>query len=273
MSARATRLPRVPATAAARVRALARMSADGQVAGLRRGDYSFAEWSRAWPVAGRAPQRLEVLAQLDDGEQLDALRAGHFSLAEWCAFARRDPYRCLRIGNEFAFIVVTTPEWGRLMRARPGLQGLVSHLAALAGSAPDGGLLELRYRHSRGGMGQRFFAAARPDAAATAALTLGRRTDVYVGACPRTRREGTRAAVAGGWVLWADCDGPGAIEALRNFDPAPAIVVRSGTIRSRLAWSRSWSGVGRRRHVADVAGYSGRRGRGCAMARAERGRS
>ncbi len=159
------------------------------------------------------------------------------------------------------------------MRARPGLQGLVSHLAALAGGAPDGELLELRYRHSRGGMGQRFFAAARPDAAATAALTLGRRTDVYVGACPRTRREGTRAAVAGGWVLWADCDGPGAIEALRNFDPAPAIVVRSGTIRSRLAWSRSWSGVGRRRHVADVAGYSGRRGRGCAMARAERGRS
>jgi len=111
MSARATRLPKVPATPAARVRALARMSADAQVAALRRGDYTFDEWSRAWPVAGRAPQRLEVLAQLDEDEQLDVLRDGRFSLGEWCAFARRDPYRCVRMGNEWAFIVVTTPEW------------------------------------------------------------------------------------------------------------------------------------------------------------------
>jgi len=111
MSARASQLPKVPATPAARVRALARMTPAGQVAGLRRGDYTFAEWSRAWPVAGRAPQRLEVLAQLDEDEQLDVLRDGCFSLGEWCAFARRDPYRCVRIGNEWAFIVVTTPEW------------------------------------------------------------------------------------------------------------------------------------------------------------------
>ena len=111
MSGRDTQLPKVPTAPAARVRALARMSADGQVAGLRRGDYSFEEWSQAWPAAGRAPQRLEVLTQLDEDEQLDVLRAGHFTLAEWCAFARRHPYRCVRIGNEFAFIVVTTPEW------------------------------------------------------------------------------------------------------------------------------------------------------------------
>ena len=111
MSARASQLPKVPATPAARVRALARMSPAGQVAGLRRGDYTFAEWSRAWPVAARAPQRLGVLAQLDEDEQLDVLRDERFSLSEWCAFAQRHPYRCLRIGNEFAFIVLTTPEW------------------------------------------------------------------------------------------------------------------------------------------------------------------
>ena len=93
------------------MRALARMSPDGQLAGLRRGDYSFDEWSQAWPVAARAPQRLELLAQLDFDEQLDVLRDGRFTLTEWCAFARRDPYRCARIGDEFAFIVVTTPEW------------------------------------------------------------------------------------------------------------------------------------------------------------------
>ena len=111
MSARATQLPQLPATPAARVRALARMSPDGQVAALRRDEYTFDEWSQAWPVAARAPQRLGVLAQLDEDEQLDVLRDERFSLSEWCAFAQRHPYRCLRIGHEFAFIVLTTPEW------------------------------------------------------------------------------------------------------------------------------------------------------------------
>ncbi len=113
--------------------------------------------------------------------------------------------------------------------AAAGLEGLVAHIAALAGGAAQDEVLELRYRHSRGGMGQRFFAVGRPDAAATAAFTLGRNVDVYLGACPRSRREGTRDAIAAGWALWADCDGPDAIAALRAFAPAPAIVVRSGT--------------------------------------------
>ena len=85
--------------------------------------------------------------------------------------------------------------------ARPGLEATVAFASALTGDADRCELVELRYRHSRGGMGQRFFAAARPDAAATAALTLGRRTDVYVGACPRTRRVrtlGARSARAAG---------------------------------------------------------------------------
>ncbi len=98
-------------SAAAQIRALRRMKAPQQLAALRRGDYSWAEWARAWPVAQRAPERLELLARLDEDEQYDALRDELFSLAEWCAFARRDPYRCARLGNEFAFIVVTTPEW------------------------------------------------------------------------------------------------------------------------------------------------------------------
>ena len=118
----------------------------------------------------------------------------------------------------------------------PSLEGLVAHTAALAGGAEPGELLELRYRHSRGGMGQRFFPVARPDAAATAALTLGRRVDVYLGVCPRSRREGTRDAIAAGWALWADCDGPEAIAALQAFAPAPAIVVRSGSGGNRHAY-------------------------------------
>jgi len=116
---------------------------------------------------------------------------------------------------------------------RPGLEGLVGYLAALAGSAPAGQLLELRYRRSGGGMGQRFFDCRRPDATAAAIAVLGRRQDVYVGAAPRARREGTRDAIAAGWALWADCDGEAAAGALAAFDPAPAMLVRSGSAENR----------------------------------------
>jgi RepB DNA-primase from phage plasmid/CHC2 zinc finger len=120
--------------------------------------------------------------------------------------------------------------------SRPAVEQLVAYLAALAGQAPPEQLLELRYRRTRGGMGQRFFSVARPDAAAAAVTVLGRRQDVYIGAALRARREGTREAVAAGWALWADCDGPNAAEALAAFDPAPAIVVRSGSGENRHAY-------------------------------------
>lgn len=109
--------------------------------------------------------------------------------------------------------------------ATPG--GLVAYLAALTGSAPAGQLLELRYRRSRG-MGQRFFDIAHPGQAATAIAVLGRRRDVYIARALRNRRGGTRDAVAGGWTLWADCDGQDQLAALEAFDPPPAILVGSG---------------------------------------------
>ena len=71
---------------------------------------------------------------------------------------------------------------------RPGLEGLVAYLAALAGKAPAGQLIELRYRRAGGRMGQRFFCVTRPDAAAAAIAVLGRRQDVFVGAAPRATR-------------------------------------------------------------------------------------
>ncbi len=111
--------------------------------------------------------------------------------------------------------------------------GLLAYLAALPGSAPAGELLELRYRRPGGGMGQRFFDVARADAAAAAVTALGRHCDVYVGAAPRRKRKGTRDAVAAGWALWADCDGTAAASALASFEPAPAIVVRSGSAENR----------------------------------------
>jgi hypothetical protein len=103
-------------------------------------------------------------------------------------------------------------------------------LAALAGSAGRGELLELRYRLEDGQrMGQVFDRPDRLRGLATRAIALGRRTDVYVGCAPRTRRHGGRDAVERAFVLWADCDGEAAVAALAQFDPAPTIVIGSGS--------------------------------------------
>jgi len=103
-------------------------------------------------------------------------------------------------------------------------------LAALASSAGRGELLELRYRLQDGlRMGQVFDRPSRLRGLAARAITLGRRTDVYVGCAPRTRRHGGRDAVERAFVLWADCDGEQTAAALADFDPPPAIVIGSGT--------------------------------------------
>ena len=105
-------------------------------------------------------------------------------------------------------------------------------LRVLAGgpASDPGELLELRYRLGDGQrMGQLFEPAARARGLATRALALGRRTDVYVGCAPRVRRHGGRRAIERGYVLWADCDGESAVTALRSFEPAPSIVIASGS--------------------------------------------
>ena len=112
-------------------------------------------------------------------------------------------------------------------------------LAALAGSSGRGELLELRYRLDDGQrMGQIFDRSTRLRALATRAIVLGRRTDVYVGCAPRTRRHGGRDAVKRAFVLWADCDGDAAVEALRDFEPAPSIVIASGPGRTVMPTGR-----------------------------------
>jgi hypothetical protein len=103
-------------------------------------------------------------------------------------------------------------------------------LTALAGRADPDEFLELRYRLDDGQrMGQLFDRPERLRGLATRAIALGRRTDVYIGCAPRTRRHGGRDAVARAFVLWADCDGDDAVAALEHFEPAPSIVVASGT--------------------------------------------
>ena len=115
-------------------------------------------------------------------------------------------------------------------RTRSRHETVSRFLAALAGSAGRGELLELRYRLDDGQrMGQVFDPPTRLRGLATRAVALGRRTDVYVGCAPRTRRHGGRDAVKRAFVLWADCDGEHAVAALADFEPAPSIVIASGT--------------------------------------------
>jgi RepB DNA-primase from phage plasmid len=103
-------------------------------------------------------------------------------------------------------------------------------LAALAGTPGAGGFIELRYRLDDGQrMGQVFERPTRVRGLATRAVALGRRTDVYVGCAPRTRRHGGRDAVDHAFVLWVDCDGEHAVTALAEFEPAPSIVIGSGS--------------------------------------------
>src|SRR4051794_6537406 len=103
-------------------------------------------------------------------------------------------------------------------------------LAALAGSAGPGELLELRYRLEDGQrMGQVFDRPDRLRGLATRALALGRRTDVYVGCAPRTRRHGGRDSVNRAFPLWAGCDGENAGAALPGVEPPPAAAIPSGT--------------------------------------------
>jgi hypothetical protein len=103
-------------------------------------------------------------------------------------------------------------------------------LAALAGTTHRGELIEVRYRLEDGQrMGQVFERPDRLRGLATRALALGRRTDVYVGCAPRMRRHGGRDAVDHAFVFWVDCDGEDAVAALGVFEPAPAIVVASGS--------------------------------------------
>jgi len=64
---------------------------------------------------------------------------------------------------------------------------------------------------------------------------LASRGDVYVSAAPRVRRQGCKDAVHRGWTLWADIDAPDALDRLEAFEPAPSIVLMTGTPGHALA--------------------------------------
>jgi hypothetical protein len=109
-------------------------------------------------------------------------------------------------------------------------------LAAIRGREPAGSLFEIRYKLDAGGMGQLFHDCHQLDPLLETIAKLSRRTDVYIGCAPRTRRHGGRDSIARLWTLWADIDGADALERLRAFEPAPHMIVASGSPDSAHSW-------------------------------------
>ena len=101
-------------------------------------------------------------------------------------------------------------------------------LDMLYGAEPDA-FAELRRKLRSGGMGQDFVAVGDRERLARLIQARGAKTDLYLGVAPRTRQEGTRDAVKRLHVLYVDADTPEAIAALEEFEPAPSVVIASGS--------------------------------------------
>lgn len=108
-------------------------------------------------------------------------------------------------------------------------QAASEYVRALFGSAPEGSLVEVRFRVPSG-MVQRFMRASRRREVADAVLSLASRTEVFVGDLPRARPGGRLIdAIKRSSVLWADCDTSASVAALASFEPRPSMVVASGS--------------------------------------------
>ena len=55
------------------------------------------------------------------------------------------------------------------------------------------------------------------------------RWDVFVGVAPRSRKEGTKAAVEQVWSAWVDLDSPDAAQSLVDFALKPSVIISSGS--------------------------------------------
>lgn len=103
------------------------------------------------------------------------------------------------------------------------------YVRALFGPAPEGSLVEVRFRVPSG-MAQRFVPASRERDMVDAVLSLASRTEVFVGVLPRARLGGRITdVVRRSSVLWADCDTSASAAALASFGPCPSMVVASGS--------------------------------------------
>ena len=137
-------------------------------------------------------------------------------------------------------------------------------LTAIVGGEPDSSRVEVRPLYPDG----------RPALAARAFVPVGQALDrvpdrvdalagamnVFIGACPRVREDGTAAAVERCWTLWCDLDTPDALARLAGFRPLPSIVVRTGSGGGHAYWPLhdsippAWARLGNRRLARHLGG-------------------
>ncbi len=109
----------------------------------------------------------------------------------------------------------------------------------LAGTEPNTALLEVRVRHPEQQTMHRWFVEVGARQRLVRQLLLvSARADVYLGCAPRQMHSGTREAVNGGWVAWADVDDPNSARSLSSFAPEPTLIVASGSPGAAHAYWR-----------------------------------
>jgi hypothetical protein len=108
-------------------------------------------------------------------------------------------------------------------------EALATYLDMLYGAEPDGSFAEIRFKLRNGGMGQDFLAVRDRERLARLIQARGAKTDLYLGVAPRRRQEGTRDAVKRLHALYVDADAAEAIAGLEEFQPAPSVVIASGS--------------------------------------------
>jgi hypothetical protein len=116
--------------------------------------------------------------------------------------------------------------------AIPEDEALKLQLAAIAGNEPPSSFFELRPLTPEGRPAPRdraFIPVRELNAAGQRIRELAPRLNVYIGAAPRVRENGTAQAVERVWTLWADLDGREALARLAKFRPLPSLVIRTGS--------------------------------------------
>jgi hypothetical protein len=126
-----------------------------------------------------------------------------------------------------------------MSEAIPQDHALKLQLACIGGNEPSSSYFELRplTRDGRPAARDRAFVPVRQIGEAMARIgEMAPRLNVFVGAAPRVRKDGTAAAVERAWALWADLDGRDALAKLAAFRPPPTLVIRSGSPDSAHAY-------------------------------------
>jgi len=119
---------------------------------------------------------------------------------------------------------------------------LEGYFQAIVGDEPASSFIEIRPMLPNDGgpaRGRTWVSVNRFDKFRDHINKLAQTTNVFVGVAPRVRREGYASAVERVWTLWVDIDHEENLRKLAQFNPQPAIVVRSGSGGAHAYWPLS----------------------------------